>query len=242
MSEIQNQNSVGAKDLMVPLSIVIAGLFVGAGLYFGGGSSQPGTPLPQPVVTENTGTQKTIEDYVVEAGVDFAAVQACVDSGEKTAKIERDGQNGTDTGGQGTPWSILIGPGGKKYPINGALPESNVQQLIALARSEAGQGPGNSEQEVLLEAVNPVAADDHVKGNPNGDITIIEYSDYGCGFCARFHSTMNAIVEKNDDVAWVYRHLPFRAREVAEVSECVASLGGSDAFWLFSDSFFADQI
>jgi hypothetical protein len=113
------ESSITAKDLMIPLSIIIAGLFVGAGLYFGGGGSQSNTQAVRSAETETVTEQKTIEDFVVESGVDYAAVQACLDNGDKTAKVDRDSQNGLDTGGQGTPWSILIGPGGKKYPVNG---------------------------------------------------------------------------------------------------------------------------
>jgi protein-disulfide isomerase len=237
----QAQVSITKKDLMIPLSIVIAGLLVGAGLYFGGGQSTPAAVTTLTTTEEPPAPGVTVEQIITDTGVDLAAVQSCVNSGSVSAKIDQDYQNGLDTGGQGTPWSILIGPGGKKYPINGALPPANVNQLIELARSEADLGPGNTEAEIPLEAVNPIAETDHVKGNPNGDIVIVEYSDYGCGFCARFHSTMNTIIQQNDDVAWVYRHLPFRARDMAEVAECVAQEGGDEAFWQFTDAYFATQ-
>ena len=45
--------------------------------------------------------------------------------------------NAAETGRRGTPWSILIGPSGKTYPINGALPQQAVEQLIEIARQEA---------------------------------------------------------------------------------------------------------
>jgi hypothetical protein len=45
--------------------------------------------------------------------------------------------NAIATGGRGTPWSILIGPTGKTYPINGALPDNAVEQLIQIAKDEA---------------------------------------------------------------------------------------------------------
>lgn len=47
-------------------------------------------------------------------------------------KIADDIDNAGATGGNGTPWSILIGPDGKKYPINGAQPIESIKQLIDL--------------------------------------------------------------------------------------------------------------
>jgi protein-disulfide isomerase len=89
-----------------------------------------------------------------------------------------------------------------------------------------------------------VSSSDHLKGNPDAKVVIVEYSDYECPFCQRFHPTVQqALDEYGDDVAWVYRHYPLtfihpKAQEAAESAECVAELAGNDAFWEFSDLVF----
>ncbi len=98
-------------------------------------------------------------------------------------------------------------------------------------------------------SINPVTADDHIRGNPNAPIVIVEYSDYDCPFCKQFHETMKRIMEEygaSGRVAWVYRHFPLEslhpsAPYIAEASECVASLAGNDAFWKFSDLVFGER-
>jgi protein-disulfide isomerase len=85
---------------------------------------------------------------------------------------------------------------------------------------------------------------DHIRGNPNAKISVIEYSDFECPFCKRHHPTMVQMLEANkDDVNWVYRHFPLSfhpsANPAAEGSECAAELGGNDAFWKFTDAVFA---
>ena len=144
-----------AKDLMIPVSIVLAGIFVGAGLYFSngtGGSNVAGAPVPAEQVAQADNTDK----------------------------------------------------------------------------------------------VNPISAeDDYFKGNIDAPIQIIEFSDYDCPFCSRFHDVMNAVVEKYpEEVVWTYRHFPIeqlhpQAPAVAIAAECVGELGGNDAFWTFTDAYFA---
>lgn len=98
-----------------------------------------------------------------------------------------------------------------------------------------------------LENINPVTAEDHIRGNPNAKVVVVEYSDFECPFCKRFHPTMKQIIDeygKGDEVAWVWRHFPLdslhpvKARKEAVASECAAELGGNDAFWKFADRFF----
>ncbi|PIR85380.1 hypothetical protein COU15_00955 [Candidatus Kaiserbacteria bacterium CG10_big_fil_rev_8_21_14_0_10_45_20] len=85
---------------------------------------------------------------------------------------------------------------------------------------------------------------DHIRGSSTASITIVEYSDFNCTFCARIHPTLSKIVEDyNGEVNWVYRHFANYAqgRVAAVGSECVAALGGNDAFWDFIDTMFNNQ-
>ena len=95
-----------------------------------------------------------------------------------------------------------------------------------------------------LEAMAPISGSDHIRGNPDAPVKIVEYSDTECPFCKRFHETMRQVVDANDDVAWVYRHFPLdqlhkKARKEAVATECANELGGNDAFWKYLDRLFA---
>lgn len=94
--------------------------------------------------------------------------------------------------------------------------------------------------------VPAVDDDDHVKGSRSATISLIEYSDFECPFCARFHPTAQQAVDDYDgQVNWAYRHFPLSfhpgAQAKAEASECVAKLAGNDAFWQFSDKLINNQ-
>jgi len=105
----------------------------------------------------------------------------------------------------------------------------------ASARLAEGGGNGAS----LVTEVND--DDDFIRGAKKPKVTIVEFSDFGCSFCASFHPTLRDIVNKYpDDVAWVYRHLPFRNNEAALAAECVGQELGDEAFWSYSDEIFAN--
>lgn len=85
-----------------------------------------------------------------------------------------------------------------------------------------------------------------VFGNTDAKITIVEFSDFECPFCASVHPTLKTLVEESDgQVAWEYRHLPLsihrNAAPAAIAAECVGEIGGNEAFWKFGDYLFANQ-
>ncbi len=88
-----------------------------------------------------------------------------------------------------------------------------------------------------------VTKDDHIRGNKDAKVVLVEYSDFECPFCGRHDPTMQAISKKyGDKVAWVYRHFPLsfhaHAMPAAIASECASEQG---KFWEFSDKVFANQ-
>jgi len=89
-----------------------------------------------------------------------------------------------------------------------------------------------------------VTEKDNIRGNVNAPITLVEFSDFECPFCAVFHPTVKQILnDYPDDVRWVYKHFPLDsihldARPAAEASECASEQG---KFWEFTDGLFENQ-
>jgi protein-disulfide isomerase len=125
----------------------------------------------------------------------------------------------------------------------GTTTKGAAAQPTAAAPAAGNNGPSADQMASLPE----VTDEDFIRGNDNAKIVLVEYSDFECPFCQRFHPTMEQVMEEyGDDVAWVYRHypLPFHpnAQKSGEASECVAELGGDEAFWTFTDTIFAKQV
>ncbi|TAL49251.1 disulfide bond formation protein DsbA [Patescibacteria group bacterium] len=110
-------------------------------------------------------------------------------------------------------------------------------------RTDAGKSALSNLEEIT---VNPLSTDDHILGNPNASVVIIEFSDTECPFCKTFHPTLKRVISdygKEGKVAWVYRHFPLdalhsKARKEAEATECAAELGGNAKFWEYLDLIF----
>lgn len=132
------------------------------------------------------------------------------------------------------PLAIIVAGG----LMAGALYFSNMK-----ASSQAAKVAANTQgtQQVATGELRPITAEDHILGNPNADIVIVEYSDTECPFCKMFHPTLQRVMDeygKNGTVAWVYRHFPIdqlhpKARKEAEATECANDLGGSAKFWAY---------
>lgn len=138
----------------------------------------------------------------------------------------------------------------RKLEADGTLDRA-VERAIEryVKRQREAQQSAQAEEESALRAqaksARPVSPRrDHIRGNPAAAVSIIEYSDFECPFCKRFHATPGELARRfGDRVNWVYRHFPLdfhnpAARREAIASECAAKLGGSDAFWKYTDAVF----
>lgn len=109
--------------------------------------------------------------------------------------------------------------------------------------SLAEEPVGNNQPVVAFDY--QVAADDQVVGPDNAKVTVVEWSDFECPFCASFHQSMESLIEKYpDDVRWVYKHFPLSsihpdAQLAAEASECAGEQG---KFWEYANELFMNQV
>ena len=132
------------------------------------------------------------------------------------------------------PIAIIIAGG----LVAGALYYSNIKGAKELTKTQVS--PTTT---VPTIDMRPVTSADHILGNPNADLIIVEYSDLECPFCKQFHSTLQRVMDeygKDGKVAWVYRHFPIdglhpKARKEAEATECANELGGPTKFWQYTN-------
>lgn len=94
-----------------------------------------------------------------------------------------------------------------------------------------------------MQRVDEIGKDEHVRGPQDAAITLIEYGDFQCPYCARAHVALQELDQELGGIRLVYRHLPLTdlhplAELAAEASEAAAS---QDKFWDMHDALFEQQ-
>ena len=125
------------------------------------------------------------------------------------------------------------------------LEERRKQQARAMLVEElkAKSGPA---VKVMLDPPRytvPASADDPVRGNAAAPVTIVEFSDYQCPFCARVNPTLDRVRQTyGDRVKIVFKDFPLgnhpQAPKAAEAARCA---GDQSKYWEMHDAMFANQ-
>ncbi len=98
-------------------------------------------------------------------------------------------------------------------------------------------------------SIRAINAQDHIYGNPNAPVTVIEYSDFNCYSCGELQHTLERVMHDygpTGQVAWIFRELPLTNRtpttlKISQAAECVAKTSGNSTFWKFTNLLFANQ-
>jgi protein-disulfide isomerase len=99
--------------------------------------------------------------------------------------------------------------------------------------------------EITMAALKiPVSSRDHIAGDENARITLVEYGDYQCPHCARAHPIVKRLQKHfGKDLRFVFRNFPLNeihpfAESAAETAEFAAQF---DRFWEMHDAIFENQ-
>ena len=89
-----------------------------------------------------------------------------------------------------------------------------------------------------------LSPDDHVLGEPDAPVTVVEYGDYECPYCAAAAPVLRRLVEESDgQVRLVFRHFPLADRHPYALTAALAAeaAGAQGAFWALHDRLLARQ-
>ncbi|OUS08546.1 hypothetical protein A9Q96_03630 [Rhodobacterales bacterium 52_120_T64] len=116
-------------------------------------------------------------------------------------------------------------------------PEVILEAIEVLEQRQA-QSEAQSDLELVRENFDELTRDGYswVGGNPDGPITIVEFSDYRCTFCKRAHPEVAALLAANDDVRFVMKEFPILGADSTLSSKAAISVltkQGNDVYEAF---------
>lgn len=126
-----------------------------------------------------------------------------------------------------------------------------ISATLIFTRNQSGsrgtaQIGGNAPQGESRPAEIKINSDDHILGDKNAKVTIVEYSDFQCSYCGKFWSETLPQIKRDfvdtGKARLIYRHypLPFHegAKPAAYATECANEQG---KFWQMHDKIYEEQ-
>lgn len=219
------ENPKNSKKLSTPQAIILAAFLIVLAIF----------------ITNNGGLKKADNKTLsAQVGVSKEKLEACIDNtdveklGTDIMTSVKNAMSTLPDNQKGTPYTIVIGANGSKSDIQGAQSYEQVKKTV----DEVIAGKVTKEYKGDVVLSEPT---DHIKGDVNAQITVIEYSDFECPYCKKFHPTMEQLVkEYNGQVKWVYRQFPLHQNSMTKVvaAECVGKLKGDEAYFKYSNLLF----
>ena len=76
-------------------------------------------------------------------------------------------------------------------------------------------------------------------GNPNGDVTVVEFFDYNCGFCRRALTDVVKLVDTDDKVRVVFKELPIFGEESEGAAKAALAAGKQGKYFEMHQKLYA---
>ncbi len=185
--------------------------------------------------------------YAGEIGLDVEQFRTCLESGQFAARVQQGSSIGAARGVTSTPSFFING-----QALTGAQPLETFTQAIETVSSGGQLTSAQQPSEPPQPGVVPTPAafsDDYAAamGDPQAPVTIVEFTDYQCPYCARHaEQTLPQLIQQyidSGEVYYVIKDFPIEsihplARSAAGAARCA---GEQDSYWQMHDELFARQ-
>lgn len=192
----------------------------------------------------------SLKQYAQDLGLNTGDFNSCLDSGKYEQKVKDDLDYGQSAGISGTPGFLvngrLVDGGAQPYQVfkdilDYELSGGDWNTLTGTLAYLGDSNPNNGEVAKTTVSVN--LTDTATTGSESAPITLVEFSDFECPFCASFfNKTFGQIKSDYIDtgkIRFAYKHFPLifhpNAQKSAEASECAKEQG---KFWEMHDRMF----
>lgn len=118
-------------------------------------------------------------------------------------------------------------------------PEVLMEAIAVLEERRANQA-ALAEIQMLEDNEQAIYEDgfSYVGGNPDGDVTVVEFLDYRCGFCKRAHPEVKELIESDGNIRYIVKEFPILGPESELASRYAIAtkmIAGDEAYAVIND-------
>jgi protein-disulfide isomerase len=208
-----------------------------------------------------------LEGIAQEVGLNMSKFKSSLESGKYKAQLKADQELGAKVGARGTPNFFVNGVqvvGAKPFPAFDSVIKEQLKVAQKIKKEKGLKGdklyaaivdynkknapkpaaaaPQPDQPDPKVDVAKLSEGNAFTKGPKNAPITIVEFSDFQCPFCARGTDTLNSIYKEYDGkirVVFKAFPLPFHKEAPAAHRGAIAA-GKQGKFWEYHDKLFSN--
>ena len=175
------------------------------------------------------------DEYAAQLGLNEEEFHRAIRSPLLAKQIDADVQEGQKLGVTGTPTLIVDG-----HIVVGAQSYVSLKHIIL---SELAGKPWKKTESSSPQPANVDISNSPVRGQPNAPVTLIEFSDFECPYCARAVYPIKQLLDSNGgNVRWAFKNFPLEFHHDAELAHVAALAARKQGrFWQMHDLIFEQQ-
>lgn len=110
-----------------------------------------------------------------------------------------------------------------------------IMEAVSVLEQRQAEAQAMGDGDLVRINADAIFNDGHswVGGNPDGDITLVEFTDYRCGFCRRAHTELEQLLAADDNIRFIVKEFPILGEESVMSSRfaiAVKQIAGDDAY------------
>jgi len=119
-----------------------------------------------------------------------------------------------------------------------------IMEAVALLQNREAEAQARADDNLVSDNAAAIFDDGYswVGGNPDGDITLVEFLDYRCGYCKRAHGEVAKLLETDGNIRLIVKELPILGDQSVLASRfaiATKQIAGDDSYKAVNDALMA---
>ena len=117
-------------------------------------------------------------------------------------------------------------------------------EAVAIVRQREEEAQSNNDDQLVQDFKEDLFEDGYsfIGGNLDGDITVVEFLDYRCGYCRKAFAEVEKLLSEDDNIRFVIKEYPILGEASILISQfaiAIKQLHGNDAYKVIHDTLIA---